>query len=361
MKVGEGELTAEAHLVEPKSAPIETSYPVIVLPAMWRPLKGSEQPLMIHDVLKLNRPARVNCLAVLRGGANETVSALLRALETWRRLIGPAHKFDVAGATDEAVSAALRRSLDTLRSRAGAAHILTATERANEAGFYWPADSVMPFKLDLSKKRQAQWDQLMADLPSVQGLRITSDIGHGLPRGEYARHNAERVVLHYMSTAEHPRLPEYAARLGHLSLSAAANPEAEPALVSLMHTLAAEGLVCQAYVASWDGEDEPKGTLYERAADIHVHQKAARGWGTRYLRAVADRMWLGPELAAMLPDRGALERVAIVSSVGDTLVIERRPEATLRDLELCLEPMLASKDNSQAFWDRFKPQSSRRS
>jgi len=40
-------------------------------------------------------------------------------------------------------------------------------------------------------------------------------------------------------------------------------------------------LVCQAYVASWDGEDEPKGTLYERAADIHVHQKAARGWGTR--------------------------------------------------------------------------------
>jgi hypothetical protein len=73
----------------------------------------------------------------------------------------------------------------------------TATERANEAGFYRPADSVMPFKLDLSRKRQTKWDHVMADLPSVQGLRITSDIGHGLPRGEYAERsknwNGERT------------------------------------------------------------------------------------------------------------------------------------------------------------------------
>ena len=74
-------------------------------------------------------------------------------------------------------------------------------------------------------------------------------------------------------------------------------------------------LVCQAFVTSWDGEDEPKGTLYERAADIHVHQKAARGWGTRDLRDVADRLWLGAEFAAVLPDRAALERVAVVSMV----------------------------------------------
>jgi hypothetical protein len=178
-------------------------------------------------------------------------------------------------------------------------------------------------------------------------LRITSDIGHGLPRGEYARHYAERIVLQYTSPAEHPRLPEYAARLGHLSLSAAATAAAELALVSLMQALAAEGLVCQAYVAPWDGDDEPNRTLYERAADIHVHQKAARGWGTRYLRAVADRLWLGPEFAAMLPDRAALERVAVVSQIGNALAIERRPEATLRDIELCLEPMLASKAESQ--------------
>jgi hypothetical protein len=214
----------------------------------------------------------------------------------------------------------------------------------------------MPFKLDLSKKRRTKWDRLMADLLSVEGLNITSDIGHGLPREEYARHYAERVVLHYTSAAEHPRLPEYAARLGHVSLSAAANPEAELALVSLMSALAVEGFLVQAYVASWDHDDEPTNTLYERAGDVFVHQRTARGWGTRYLRAVADRMWFGPEFAAMLPDRAALERVAIASSVGDTLAIERRPEATLRDLELCLEPLPASKAESQEFWDRFKPQ-----
>jgi hypothetical protein len=56
----------------------------------------------------------------------------------------------------------------------------------------------------------------------------------------------------------------------------------------------------------------------------------------------------------MLPDRAALERVAIVSQIGNTLAIERRPEATLRDIELCLEPMLASQADSQAFWGRFK-------
>jgi hypothetical protein len=65
-------------------------------------------------------------------------------------------------------------------------------------------------------------------------------------------------------------------------------------------------------------------------------------------------MWLGPEFSAMLSDRAALERVAVVSQIGETLAIERRPDATLRDLELCLEPMLASQAESQAFWDRFR-------
>src|SRR5215467_1841623 len=50
-----------------------------------------------------------------------------------------------------------------------------------------------------------------------------------------------------------------------------------------------------------------------------------------------------------LPDRAALERVAIVTQIGNTLGIERRPEAALRDLELCLRPMLASQAESRAF------------
>jgi hypothetical protein len=302
---------------------------------MWRPLKGGDRPHMVHAIRALNDPTRMNGLAVLRGGPDGAVSALRRALETWRSLVDPGGTFTVAA----------------------------ATEPLHEHAFHWPADLAMMFKLDLSKKRQAKWERLLADLAPVQGLRIQSDFGIGRkgPPADHGQGYARRIVLHYTSAAAHPQLPEYAARLGHVSLSLPASRTGEIALVSLMQALATEGIVGQAYVASWNHDDEPKTTLYESAGNRFAHRRTARGWGTRYLRAVADRMWLGPEFASMPPDRAALERVAIVNSVADTLAIERRPEATLRDLELCFEPMLASKAESQALWDRFKPQPSERS
>jgi hypothetical protein len=326
LEIGEGELVAEAHLVAPQSAPVQTSYPVAVLPEVWRPLKGSDQPNSIHDVLNLHRGTRINGLAVLRGGADEAVIALRHTLETWRSLVDARGKFIVAA----------------------------ATERVPEAAFLRPTDLSMPFKVDLSKKRQAKWDRLLAELPLIQALQIGSDFT-GPPTSDYQQRYAARVVLHYMSAAPHPSLPEYAARLGHVSLTLQASQAGEIALVSLMRALASEGLVGQAYIGTWNYEDEPGNTLYERASNVYVHQRTAQGWGTRYLRAVADHMWLGPEFAARLPDHAALGRVAIVNTIGDTLAIERRPGATLRDLELCLEPMLASQVESQAFWDRFAP------
>jgi hypothetical protein len=246
--------------------------------------------------------------------------------------------------------------------QAGVFTVRAATEPVAEGAFHRPADLAKNFELDLSKARQAEWDQLMADLPSVEGLSIGNGYVSGRPSspGEYRQRYAARIGLHYTSPAPHPRLPEWAARLGHISLSFPANRAEEMALISLMQSLASERMICQAYVALWDHEDEPKNTLYESAADIFVHQRAARGWGTRYLRAVADRMWLGPEFAAMLPDRGALERVAVVSQIGNALAMERRPEATLRDIELCVEPMLATRADSQAFWDHFRLQPSQR-
>jgi hypothetical protein len=50
-----------------------------------------------------------------------------------------------------------------------------------------------------------------------------------------------------------------------------------------MQAMAAKGILRQAYVAAWDGDDGPQKTLYERAADIDAHQLVAEGWGTRYL------------------------------------------------------------------------------
>lgn len=325
VKVGDGELKAEARLVAPASPLVQTSYPVTVLPAMWRPLKGSDRPRMIHSVRALNNPARVNALAVLGGEPDESVLALRRALEAWQSLATANGIFTVAA----------------------------AMEPVEEYTFHRPANPAKMFKLDLSKKRQTKWARLMANLSSVEGLRITSDFSNPrIPPADRDKQYAARMVLHYISAAPHPSLPEFAARLGHVSLSLPANQGGEAALVSLMQDLASTRKLVQAFVAAWDHDDRPDDTLYEFAGDVIGH-KAARGWGTRYLRAVADRLWLGPEFVAMLPDRAALERVATVRQVGDVLAIERRPEATLRDIELCLEPMLASRAESQAFWDRF--------
>jgi len=45
--------------------------------------------------------------------------------------------------------------------------------------------------------------------------------------------------------------------------------------------------------------------------------------------------------------------VAVVRSVGDTVAIERRPDATLRDIEKCLAPLLPTPDDSIAFSERI--------
>jgi hypothetical protein len=281
---------------------------------------------MIYAIRFLNRPTRLNALAVLQGSAEQEVSALRRTLETWRSLIDPAGKFDVA----------------------------PATEPVKEHAFFSPAGLVNTFTLDLSKKKLTKWDRLLADLPSVRGLLISNQFIRG-SHEDHAERHAKRIVLHYLPAAPHPSLPQWAARMAHVSLSVPANADAERALVSLMQAMAAEGILRQAYVAAWDSDDSPQGTLYERAADIFTHQLTAEGWGTRWLRAVADRLWLGPELAASLPDRAALERVAVVNQIGNTLAIERRPGASLRDLELCLRPILASQADARAFEDRFLP------
>src|SRR5262245_16809221 len=59
LKVGDGEVRAEALLLEPRSAPARSSYLVTVLPEMWRPLKGSDQPRQVWSVQALNKPARI--------------------------------------------------------------------------------------------------------------------------------------------------------------------------------------------------------------------------------------------------------------------------------------------------------------
>jgi hypothetical protein len=332
LKPGAGDVEAEAHLVSPGSEPARVAYPVTVLPEMWRPLKGDDQPLnVIPYVISLNRPTQINALAVLRGGSDEAVSALQRTLATWRSLVDPGDTFRVAFA---------------------------AAPPVQEPNFHQPPDWVQISDLNLSEERQPEWDRLLADLPALQRLIICSEFGCNDDHRPADDRDWPDVKLFYLAPASRPDMPEFAARLGHVALSAGASDAARSALVKLIQALAGVGLIGQAYVADWENEyswSPNTSTLYELATGIVAHDCAAHGWGTRYLRAVADRLWLGPAFAARIPDRAALERVAVVTVVGDTLGIERRPEASLRDIELCLEPMLATQADLAAFWDLLNP------
>jgi len=61
---------------------------------------------------------------------------------------------------------------------------------------------------------------------------------------------------------------------------------------------------------------------------------------SRWLRAATERIWLGPQLLARLPDRDALERICELTPIGDGMRVVLRPTATLDDLEHTLAPIL---------------------
>jgi len=66
-----------------------------------------------------------------------------------------------------------------------------------EGAFFSPADLAEPFQLDLSKKPQAKWDRLMANLHSLQGLRVDSDrVGRAGVPADHAQRFAARTSLH---------------------------------------------------------------------------------------------------------------------------------------------------------------------
>jgi hypothetical protein len=326
LKEGDGEVAVEIRLVQPESTTARASYPVTVLPDMWRPLRSSDRPSAIWSVLALNRPSRINCMAVLVGGPDKSVSALQQAIEAWLATTDPKLKYAV----------------------------ISNPEPSHDAQFYSPNGGTIVFTLDRGKSRQTKWNRLLGNLPALASLRLATE--RDASSELYAELHKVRVGLSYLAPRLHPHLPEFAGRMGHIAISFPAGPEYKTAAIALMGSLAGTGQVAQAYVAEYDTEDRPDSILYEFAADLQRGRQhtVARGWGTRYLRAVADQLWLGPDLAALIPDREALERVATIEDVSNVLAVTRRPEASLRDIELCLAPLLATQEDLDAFLARIR-------
>jgi hypothetical protein len=108
---------------------------------------------------------------------------------------------------------------------------------------------------------------------------------------------------------------------------------------ALGRLMAAGGL--QAFLARWnwlpgfDTLDRYNATPYEMACGaVNGRDDMGRGWGTRYLRAVAPDLWLGPALLALLPS-GTAARVHVDADSG------------LSEVESVLEPVLPGQADFQ--------------
>ncbi len=118
-------------------------------------------------------------------------------------------------------------------------------------------------------------------------------------------------------------------------------------LTQILDAAAAATPLLQGFLAAWDAEDglTADHTLYEMSCGIVGQGVRGAAWCERWLRAVAETMWLGPALGERA---GNLESVAELEPAGSTQKVTLREEASLDALEAELAPILPSVEDWQA-------------
>ncbi len=81
-----------------------------------------------------------------------------------------------------------------------------------------------------------------------------------------------------------------------------------------------------------------RGILHGEQLSLKALRLSA-GWCGNVLRMVTPHLWLGPSLAAQI-DREHLGRVAVVTEFNGSIKIEKKPDASMEELELALLPVL---------------------
>ncbi len=94
----------------------------------------------------------------------------------------------------------------------------------------------------------------------------------------------------------------------------------------------------QAQIVRWDwtyifpSQPNP----YETVAGLNPQIISLKSWCSSYLRAVSEQLWLGSELLSKLEDRAALEKVAELVSLGDTVRLTLRAGVEMDQFEEAL-------------------------
>jgi hypothetical protein len=132
-------------------------------------------------------------------------------------------------------------------------------------------------------------------------------------------------------------------------------------LEGLVDDLVTRASGVQAFVARWAWAPiiSADATPYELACGIHGQVTTTRRWCSRFLRAVTDRLWLGPALLERIGGPAVLAPVADVRPVGELVALVLRPPATLADLARVLAPLLPGQSDWEEAWKEIREQRSR--
>jgi hypothetical protein len=130
-------------------------------------------------------------------------------------------------------------------------------------------------------------------------------------------------------------------------------------MAELVDSLVEQTPVLQAFIANWDWPQAPESfsanTPYEAILGLNGGSiNNLQTYNTRFLRAISDKLWLGPELAAKLGDnRKQLDTIAEVGQVGTGLRIILKEGAKLEQLVQVITPILPNMHNHKAMEEEF--------
>jgi len=142
--------------------------------------------------------------------------------------------------------------------------------------------------------------------------------------------------------------PQLVLWLDSWAMAGGALQEAESVLRAIFDQLMVNADGLQALLARWNWSSYyshgAQSTPYELACGAHGQCTTGQSWCGRYLRGVTDTLWLGPALCRRL-DVGALDAVATLTTIGDGWRLDRRPEASIDDLERALASLIPGQDD----------------
>jgi hypothetical protein len=209
---------------------------------------------------------------------------------------------------------------------------------------------IAPLRAD-TLRRSRRWRELRSELATCEFLS-------GLVGGWRRGFSFDIGSFPFRPAAPDDRLVPHLALYDDLAdLTPEQQAEELATLARLMDEGMARAAGLQALVARWDwrpGSGLIGATPYEAACDISGDFSFLNGqaWCQRYLRGVAERLWLGPDLLARLGGIAPLQQVADVAPVGAAVRVTLRPTSSLAELEQALAPLLPSRQDWEALGQR---------